>query len=170
MEKERRIKVLSLVAMIVAVLGLSIAFASLSTTLKINGTASMDTASWDVHFDNLSSVSLTNKAIETNSPNISSDGLSVENINVALKEPKDKATYKVDIVNEGSINATITNIVKSTLTKEQEKYFYFNVTYKDGTSIEKDNIINAGDKDSLIIEIGYKEDITVKLVRLLIYH
>lgn len=42
MEKERKIKVLSLFAMIVAVLGLTVAFAAMSTTLKINGTATLD--------------------------------------------------------------------------------------------------------------------------------
>ena len=38
MEKERKIKVLSIVALIVAVLGLTVAFAALSQTLTINGT------------------------------------------------------------------------------------------------------------------------------------
>ena len=47
MEKERRIKTLSLVALIVAVLGLTVAFAALSQTLTINGTASINSATWD---------------------------------------------------------------------------------------------------------------------------
>ena len=59
MEKERRIKVLSLVALIVAVLGLTVAFAALSQTLTINGTASINSASWDVHFENLTGPDLT---------------------------------------------------------------------------------------------------------------
>ena len=40
MEKERKIKILSIIALIIAVLGLTVAFAALSETLTINGTAS----------------------------------------------------------------------------------------------------------------------------------
>ena len=87
MEKERRIKTLAIVVLVIAVLGLTVVFAAMSKNLNINGIAGTDIASWDVHFANLSSVSLTNKAVETNTPNISSDGLSIENINVSLKEP-----------------------------------------------------------------------------------
>ena len=52
MEKERKIKVLSVAALLVAVLGLTVAFAALSQTLTINGSATVNTASWDIHFKN----------------------------------------------------------------------------------------------------------------------
>ena len=55
MEKQRKIKVMSVVALIVAVLGLTVAFAALSQTLTINGTANVDAASWDIHFETISS-------------------------------------------------------------------------------------------------------------------
>ena len=42
MEKERKIKLLSLCVLIVAVLGLTIAFAALSQTLTINGSATAE--------------------------------------------------------------------------------------------------------------------------------
>ena len=67
-EKERRIKVLSLVALIVAVLGLTVAFASLSQMLTINGTATVDAASWDVHFENLTGPDITGSASTSGTP------------------------------------------------------------------------------------------------------
>ena len=159
MEKGRRVKIISVFVMIVAVLGLTVVFAAMSKNLNINGIAGTDIASWDVHFANLSSVSLTNKAVETNTPNISSDGLSIENINVSLKEPKDKATYMVDIVNDGSINAEISRIKMPELTKEQEKYLSVTATYEDGTDVSVSNIINAGITKAVTISILFKEDI-----------
>ena len=159
MEKGRRVKIISVFVMIVAVLGLTVVFAAMSKNLNINGIAGTDIASWDVHFANLSSVSLTNKAVETNTPNISSDGLSIENINVSLKEPKDKATYTVDIVNDGSINAEISRIKMPELTKEQEKYLSITATYEDGTDVSVSNIINAGITKAVTISILFKEDI-----------
>ena len=159
MEKGRRVKIISVFVMIVAVLGLTVVFAAMSKNLNINGIAGTDIASWDVHFANLSSVSLTNRAVETNTPNISSDGLSIENINVSLKEPKDKATYTVDIVNDGSINAEISRIKMPELTKEQEKYLSITATYEDGTDVSVSNIINAGITKAVTISILFKEDI-----------
>ena len=53
MEKTRQIKIISLCALLVAVLGLTVAFAALSQTLTINGSATVNTASWDIHFKNL---------------------------------------------------------------------------------------------------------------------
>lgn len=47
MEKERKIKSLIL---IVAVLGLGIAFAALSSSLTINGSAKAQGGSWNIHF------------------------------------------------------------------------------------------------------------------------
>ena len=41
MEKTRQIKIISLCALLVAVLGLTVAFASLSQTLTINGSAAV---------------------------------------------------------------------------------------------------------------------------------
>ena len=49
MEKQRKIKIISVAALIVAVLGLTVAFAALSQTLTINGAANVNTATWDVH-------------------------------------------------------------------------------------------------------------------------
>ena len=53
MEKERRTKALLLSTLVVVVATLSIAFAAMSRTLSINGTAKMDTASWSVYFNKL---------------------------------------------------------------------------------------------------------------------
>ena len=54
MEKTRKIKIISLCALLVAVLGLTVAFAALSQTLTIKGSAAVNAASWDIHFENTS--------------------------------------------------------------------------------------------------------------------
>ena len=54
MEKERRTKALVVVVLLIVVAGLTIAFAALSTTLNINGTAYLDAAKWGIKFENLS--------------------------------------------------------------------------------------------------------------------
>jgi hypothetical protein len=52
----RKTRVVAVAALSVGVLGLGIAFATLSTNLQINGTARIESASWDVHWENASCV------------------------------------------------------------------------------------------------------------------
>ena len=112
MEKERKIKTLSLVALIVAILGLTVAFAALSQTLTINGTANVNTATWDIHFENLNSVYL-NGAQINKEPVLNQTVIS--NIDVTLTKPDDVATFSVDMVNDGSIDAKISSVEVSPL-------------------------------------------------------
>ncbi len=160
MEKERRIKVLSLVALIVAVLGLTIAFAALSQTLTINGRASMESSQWDVHFENLSNANITGDATEVSKPQITDGGITINNMNVSLVKPKDKVEYTVEIVNDGTINAKIEQIQMTQLTEEQSKYLEFYATYSDGRSISESNILKANQREKVKIVIGFKEDLT----------
>ena len=54
MKKEKKTKVLVMVILLIVVAGLTVAFAALSATLNINGTAYLDAAKWGIKFENLS--------------------------------------------------------------------------------------------------------------------
>lgn len=129
MEKERKAKILALVALIVAVLGLTVAFASLSQTLTINGTANMEPANWDIHLENLN---VTEKGIAgtyyngvngeakiIKMPTISADGLSLTGFEVSLKKPGDGVSFDIDIVNAGDIDAKLEDIIFNGLSLSQ---------------------------------------------------
>ena len=115
MEKERRVKALAIVVLVIAVIGLSVAFAALSQTLTINGSAKLDASKWGLKFDNLVLASVPNPDyIEGTATIKTEDNTVIENMNVRLTTPGDKVVYTVDLVNEGSINAKIDEIVKTT--------------------------------------------------------
>ena len=162
MEKERRLKVLSLVALIVAVLGLTIAFAALSQTLTINGRASMGSSQWDVHFENLSNANITGDATEVSKPQITDGGITVNNMNVSLVKPKDKVEYTVEIVNDGSITAKVEKIQMTELTEEQSKYLEFYANYSDGRSVSESDILEPNQREVVKIVIGFKENLTAE--------
>lgn len=113
MEKERKVKTLSLVALIVAVLGLTVAFAALSQTLTINGTANVEAAEWDVHIENLHRTRVDGSAEVISEPTIGSDGKSIENFNVSLKKPGDSVRYDFVFKNSGTIDAVLSKIINS---------------------------------------------------------
>ena len=134
MEKERRTKALVVVVLLIVIAGLTVAFAALSSSLNINGTAYLDAAKWGIKFENLSEPVSVGTATTTGTAKIEeTKSAEINGINVSLSTPGDKVTYTVDLVNEGTINAKIDNIEKTVLTSEQQKYLTFKVTYKDGT-------------------------------------
>ena len=161
MEKERRTKALVVVVLLIVVAGLTIAFAALSTTLNINGTAYLDAAKWGIRFENLSSPTKIGSATTTGTAKIEeSKSAEITGINVSLSTPGDKVTYTVDLVNEGTINAKIDNIEKTQLTSEQQRYLTFKVADKSGNEVSKGDILSAGETRSLTITIEFIKDLT----------
>ena len=106
MEKTRQIKIISLCALLVAVLGLTVAFAALSQTLTINGSAAVNAASWDIHFEKTSGKETEVKGAATfTEPTLS--GTTIENFSATLTKPGDSVIYYFDIVNNGTVDAQI---------------------------------------------------------------
>ena len=108
MEKTRKIKIISLCALLVAVLGLTVAFAALSQTLTINGSAAVDAASWDIYFEKTSGKETEVKGAATfTEPTLS--GTTIENFSATLTKPGDSVTYYFDIVNNGTVDAVVSS-------------------------------------------------------------
>ena len=161
MEKERRTKARVIVVLLIVFMGLTIAFAALSTTLNINGTAYLDAAKWGIRFENLSSPTRVGKATTTGTAKIEeTKAAEITGINVSLSTPGDKVTYTVDLVNKGTINAKIDNIEKTQLTSEQQRYLIFKVTDKSGNEVSKGDILSAGETRKLTITIEFIKDLT----------
>lgn len=109
MEKERRMKILTVVSLIIAVVFLSVAFAAMSTTLNIKGKTAIEAVSWNIHFDNLTSETKGyGKVIKMPEP--SEDGTSLTGFQVSLKKPGDMVKFNYDIVNAGDFDAKVEDV------------------------------------------------------------
>ena len=144
MEKERKIRILSIGALLVAIIGLTVAFAAMSRTLIINGTATVDSAKWDIHFENPLLKSKKGDAREVEAPVISNEGGDLT-LKVGLRKPQDEIVYNVDVVNAGDIDAEITKIDYPELSEEHAKIIEFEAVYDDGSSIALAQELKAGD-------------------------
>ena len=161
MEKERRTKTLVVVVLLVVIVGLTVAFAALSSSLNINGTAYLDAAKWGIRFENLSSPTKIGSATTTGTTKIEeTKSAEITGINVGLSIPGDKVVYTVDLVNKGTINAKIDNIEKTVLTQEQQRYLTFKVTDKSGNEVSEGDILSAGETRNLTITIEFIKDLT----------
>ena len=118
MEKGRNIKVLSLAALIVAVLGLTVAFAALSQQLTINGSAKVDAATWNVHFANLQNTvgpEYVTQAPTIGNPTEGTANTVIGDFNVTFTKPGQAVEFTFDVVNDGSIDAILSDITPETL-------------------------------------------------------
>lgn len=127
--------------LIILLLGITIGYAALSTTLKINGTANVSKNTWNVYWDN---PEVTEGSVTTNVPVIGEDQNDSENTKVTwtttLNVPGDFYEFTVDAVNGGTIDAMITNI-EQTITPELPNYVKFTVTYADGSAVNSRNLL-----------------------------
>ena len=131
MEKDRKLKVVMLSAIIIAVIGLTVAFAALSSVLNITGSSTMDKAGWDIHFKNVQYVGKSSTATVSGTPSPSSNNtaITISGLSVTLKQPGDYVTYSADIENSGDIDAEIAVVTPPTLTSAQQTIFDFDVVY-----------------------------------------
>lgn len=165
-------KKIALVTLVVAIVGLTVAFAMLSSNLNISGSAYVDPVKWGIYFDNLSTGKTFGSAIldENTKAEIMTDNngarTKIGNMNVILKIPGDKVVYTVDLVNEGTIPVEIADIQKSDI---EYDFITLKVTYT-GTSDEVSigDVIEAGKDGSpaiynLTITINYDKDLVNEL-------
>ncbi len=123
MERNRKIKTLSLVALIVAVLGLGVAFAALSSQLTINGSATVNEATWSVSFcqsgaggvGSYACPSFDTEGDGTVDENVTIDKTSITNVSLSVTKPNDIAIISDLFANDGTIDAKLVSYELPTL-------------------------------------------------------
>lgn len=139
------------ILIIVVLASLGIGYSYISTDLNINGTANVNSASWNVHFDNLQ---VTEGSVTADTPASITSDTTVE-FAATLENPGDYYEYTVDVLNTGSMDAMIDDFdISPTLTTEQEKYLDYTVTYLDGTALA--NKQKLASNSSEIIKVSFK--------------
>ena len=148
-----------LVILLLLVVGVSIGYAALTTTLNINGNTKIEKATWDVHFENLQVTD--GSVVATKTAVIDSDTTTI-NYEINLAEPGDFYEFTVDVVNAGSIDAMISKVLKEGLSEAQEKYIDYSIKYSDGEELLEKDILNSGTTKNIIVSVKYREDIVAE--------
>lgn len=133
MKNKKRNKVFLL---LILLLGISIGFAALATTLKINGTSTITKNTWSVYWSNIGNKSGVTPSVE---PTISSEDQdhpnNIVSFEVTLDKPGDFYEFQVDATNAGTIDAMLdvisTNITSDGSPATLPSYINYTVTYAD---------------------------------------
>lgn len=175
MKNKKNQKKVAVTLLVVALLSLSVAFAALSTTLRINGSAIVDPDKWDVHFANLGEAKITGIATITSGATLTDD-TSITGFDVVLRAPGDSVTYTFDVVNGGGVDAKITDVIKATPictgtatddTKKTEdatlvsNNLVYTLIYTDTKAeVGINDTLNAKETKNLTLKVAYSEDAT----------
>ncbi len=149
------------------VAGLSLAYASMTRKLDIEGYASMNSKSWSVHFANLSNASLSNYAVEISKPQLRDNATSISGFNIKLHQLGDYASYTFDVVNDGDFDATISSLtipkpVCSGLGINAQRdenlicnNLIYTLTYTNGDAVELGDVLTKDHSNKLRLTLKY---------------
>ena len=150
--KKRMDRLFILVIAVFACLG--VGYSYISTSLNINGTANVTAASWDVHFDNLN---VTDGSVTATTPADITDDTTID-FAATLEEPGDFYGFNIDLVNAGTIDASIGSLdITPVLTSEQQEYFEYSIKYKGGLNVQEGDALSHGNTKTIEILFRYKE-------------
>lgn len=183
MRENKRIKLYTLIALIMSILTISVAYAVLSTSLEISGTTNIQASDWE--FELGKGMSLLGKDYETtgsaiyNEPTF--DGVTAT-YTFSLAKPGDSVTYFFRILNPGTLPGEIESVVNSTPTCKSAtnntndegivcNNLNYEISYTDGTPIQAGDVMSieetpntclkgstTGTVRSIKVKITFNED------------
>lgn len=127
MEKNRKVQVIAIVALIVGIVGLSIGFAAFSSVLNIQTSANVkpDSSTMNVDFSSaedkvevaeITPTATPNSLVTTNGVIDNSGDPTISNLSATFTEPGQSVVYKFYAYNAGELNAFLKSIVFSNVT------------------------------------------------------
>ena len=110
MYRNERTRNIILIVLAVCLIGITVAYATLSQNLNISGVAKVGKTSWNIHFTKV----LTPKAegyAEGGKATLNSDSTVLTVSEGILKVPGDTITYVFDVINEGDLDAEVETVL-----------------------------------------------------------
>lgn len=148
--RNRDKKNIMIIALLVAVVSMSVGFAFLSSEIEVSGTSQITDPKWDVKIVSISSTETEGygKSLSATVENKFSAKFSSE-----FTMPGDKVTYVINVKNEGTIDAKLNSI---TITPENYNEGY--ITYSiDG--LQAESILKVGESTMFTLTAMYNPDL-----------
>lgn len=154
MRKEKGLQNVVIVVLAIAVLAMSVGFATYTETLNINGTATFTAAKWDVRF-NTSSYQEAQNSVAATAHNVGDKTLTYS---VTLAKPGDTYSFTVNVQNYGTIDASLKKVTMTGLTEAQAAYITHSVaiggqTYTTTTDDITGTVIQGGGSNTATVTV-----------------
>ena len=154
----KRKKFVGIIVLLLMICAVTVGYSYLSENLNINGTSRINVSSWSVHFGTITPTA--GSVTPTTAPAVDANG--DINFSVVLNNPGEFYEFTVDVVNDGTINAAMSNLpVLTGVSAEQDVYTNFTYTHSDGTAIATaaNEGLNAGTTKTYKVRVEYDADV-----------
>ena len=165
MQRKSFIQNVTIIVLAVAIIAMSVGYATYATPVNITGTTTIEKASWDIKFSNVKKLGTTTvgDALITE-PSISDSTNLTFGVKLGLNT---KYEFTVDVVNEGTIAAELstftlagtkgseTVLSSSSGLAYKNDYLTYTVTYADGTQLKAGDELGAGESATLKVSAAY---------------
>lgn len=176
-QKQKK-KSFTLIALLLLVTFVSIGYATLSSTLNINGTSTIDNPTWDIEIEDDADIDCpTGEKCTINPSNPESltpddgtgddakgaiiwmDGNTVYFKHLLVK-PGDKFEFTTKFSNNGTIDAKVDTVTKSDLNATAQRFLTYDVTYANGNAVNSGDLLRAGEEATFKVTVTYKSTVT----------
>lgn len=140
--------------LILLVIVISIGFAVLTANLNLNGSFSFNESKFDIYFDNLTIDDFT-----IDSPEVKIKDKTSFTINGSFNNPGNYVEFSFYAINDGTIDAVLSNIEIIGIDSSIEKYFIESIKDSAGNEVSPGSYLQAGSAKKLTIRIEYNYDI-----------
>ncbi len=130
-------------------------------------------ANWKIDFDNISMDREGSIYVEE----IKASNTSIKDFDITFIKPGDGFTIKLDVVNNGTIDAKLDvykvadiNCLYEDNTSALDycdKYVDYSIMYIDGSPIKKGDVLKEGEKRTVVFKMKYKEDAPILYERVI---
>ena len=167
MYRNERTRNIILIVLVVCLIGITVAYATLSQNLNISGVANVNKTSWNIHFTNVLTPKVEGQA--TGGKATLNSGSTVLTISEGtLSAPGDKITYIFDVINEGDLPAevetTLTQMESCTAEDGSDVSIFCNkigldlVYAETKEKVQKSDRLLSGETKTLNLIITYDKD------------
>ena len=150
----------TIMVLLVLLLTVTIGYALIATTLKINGNATITKQTWNVYWG---VPTVTEGSVSTTAPTRGADSGDPANTKLTwsatLNLPGDFYEFEVDAVNEGTIDAMITGITPtvSPALPTNPEYIKYSITYADGIEPVVNHLLAKNTTERYKVRVYYDE-------------
>ena len=157
-EMKRQVQVIAVLMLCLVIICLTIAYALMSDKLSVTDNSKKEL--WDIHISDVSASIVGSTTYKL--PTI--NGTNLNEFEVNLTKPGDSVTFVFDIINDGNVNAVLSNINKSKYKCSNDKgveleeicnQLTYKFTKENGEKIEEGTVLYADTKEKVRLTIEY---------------
>lgn len=94
--------------------------------------------------------------VEGDKPTINNNNNDTVSFNINLSEPSEEFKYSVDVVNDGTIDAMLGELIRTGIDSSNQDYIDYTVSYPNGDSVAVNDLLKHGTKVRIIVDVVYK--------------